>query len=122
MQGQTRLCSGGDTARLKHPTSAGDCPFNGMWASHNMARSLQAWSLKRFSYRRLGQAPGLERSDGVGELLGVPLTGSAAWWLRRLFLVWHMPPKVQGARFGGNAAPPPGAHRGGRPALNPRRR
>lgn len=105
VRGQPRLWTGGDAARVKRPAAAGDCPVNalwamkhGMWAGHNMARSLQARPLKRFSYRGLGQAAGLGRGDGVGELLGVPVTGAAAWWLRLLFFVWHMPSKGQGAR------------------------
>lgn len=54
----SRRWTGGDAARVKRPAAAGDCLVNalwamkhGMWAGHNMARSLQARPLKRFSYR-----------------------------------------------------------------------
>lgn len=126
VQGQTRLWTGGDAARVRHPARAGDCPVNalwamkhGMWAGHNMARSVQARSLKRFSYRGLGQVAGLGRGDGVGELFGVPLTGAAAWWLRLLFFVWYMPSKRQGARAFAAMLRPPRRRGTPAPALQP---
>lgn len=109
VQGHLNVWTGGDAALVRHPAAPGHCPVNalwamkhGLWAGGNIALTVRERPLKRFSYRGLGQAAGLGLGNGVAELLGIPLTGLAAWLLRLAFFVWYMPTKAQGFRVLGD--------------------
>ncbi|PNY82310.1 NAD(P)/FAD-dependent oxidoreductase [Deinococcus koreensis] len=105
VRSQAAVWTGGDAAVVRRPGAPDSCPANalwamkhGMWAGSNIALSVRGRPLKRFSYRGLGQAASLGLGNGVAELLGVPLTGWAAWALRLGFFTWYMPSKAHGAR------------------------
>lgn len=103
VQGYANLWAGGDTAQVKHPSQAGDCPSNalfamkhGMTAGGNIARSLQVQPLRRFTFKGMGQAASLGMGCGIAELHGIQFTGLLAWVMRIGFFVWYMPSKRQG--------------------------
>ncbi len=103
VQGHFNLWAGGDTAQVKHPSQTGDCPSNalfamkhGMTAGDNIARSLQAKPLRRFTFKGMGQAASLGMGRGIAELHGIQFTGGLAWIMRLGFFIWYMPSKRQG--------------------------
>jgi NADH:ubiquinone reductase (H+-translocating) len=103
VQGYANLWAGGDIAQVKHPSQTGDCPSNalfamkhGMTIGANIARSLQAKTLRRFAFKGMGQAASLGMGRGIAELHGIQFTGLLAWIMRLGFFIWYMPSKRQG--------------------------
>lgn len=106
VKGYSNLWAGGDTAKVKHPSEAGDCPSNalfamkhGMCAGDNIARSLNARALRHFRFTGMGQAAGLGIGRGIAELYGIQMTGPLAWLLRLGFFIWFMPSMGQSLRI-----------------------
>jgi NADH dehydrogenase len=55
-----------------------------------LARNLHATltgrgTVRPFTYKTLGVMASLGRNKGIGQVLGVPLRGFLAWWVRRTY-------------------------------------
>jgi len=57
----------------------------------NLAASLRGQDLEPFVYETLGIMASLGHADGLGKVLGVPLHGFPAWWVRRSYYLLQMP-------------------------------
>jgi NADH dehydrogenase len=57
----------------------------------NLAAALEDRDLKPFVYKTLGIMASLGHADGIGKVLGVPLRGFLAWWVRRTYYLIQMP-------------------------------
>lgn len=99
------IWAGGDVAAVPHPSGAGDCPANALWAIHhgkrigaNVVRSLRGEKPRPFAFPGLGQGASLGVGRGAAELYGVQLTGWPAWLARWFFFHWFMPSRAIAAR------------------------
>jgi len=57
----------------------------------NLHAALHGRPLSPFVYKSLGIMASLGHSKGLGEVLGVPLYGFLAWWVRRTYYLVQMP-------------------------------
>ena len=104
VEGQSRVWSGGDSAKVSHPwRSSEDCPVNALWAMKqglhaglNIARVVKGHKPRPFRYPGLGQAASLGWGRGISEIYGMQFTGMLGWLLRIGFFVWYMPSKKRG--------------------------
>lgn len=90
----------GDISNARSTRNKNVCPSNALWAikqgkhvGQNIARVILNQSLKRFSYRGLGQCASLGIGKGIGELYGIQFTGWLAWIMRWSFFQHFMPSK-----------------------------
>ena len=61
-----------------------------------LARNLHATitgrgTVEPFTYKTLGVMASLGHNKGIGQVLGVPLRGFLAWWVRRTYYLFMMP-------------------------------
>jgi NADH dehydrogenase len=59
--------------------------------ARNLHAAMHGRPLRPFVYRTLGIMASLGHSRGLGEVLGVPLYGFVAWWVRRTYYLIQMP-------------------------------
>ncbi len=57
----------------------------------NLHAALHGRPLRPFVYKSLGIMASLGHARGLGEVLGLPLTGFLAWWVRRTYYLIQMP-------------------------------
>jgi NADH dehydrogenase len=90
--------AGGDVAAVPHPSGAGWCPANALWAIYhgkriggNVVRVLRGRPPLPFRFPGLGQAASYGVGVGAAELYGLSLTGWPAWVARWVFFHAYMP-------------------------------
>ena len=59
--------------------------------ARNIHASLHGGELRPFVYETLGILASLGKSRGLGSVLGVPIRGFFAWWVRRTYYLLQMP-------------------------------
>jgi NADH:ubiquinone reductase (H+-translocating) len=74
-----------------HPPTAQHALREAKVVAHNIVASLRGTEKKRFSFSTIGQLAALGRRTGVANILGVNLSGFAAWWLWRTIYLSKLP-------------------------------
>ena len=59
--------------------------------ARNLHAAMHGKPLEPFVYKTLGIMASLGHSRGLGEVLGIPLYGFLAWWVRRTYYLIQMP-------------------------------
>ena len=59
--------------------------------ARNVVASVQGLPGTPFRFRSLGTMASLGRTDAVGTVMGMRLTGFPAWWIRRTYYLFQMP-------------------------------
>jgi NADH dehydrogenase len=59
--------------------------------ARNLHAAMEGKPLQPFVYKTLGIMASLGHARGLGEVLGVPLYGFLAWWVRRTYYLIQMP-------------------------------
>lgn len=108
VKGASNVWAGGDAAEVPY-IKGGICPANalwaikhGVWAGGNIAFTIRGKSLKKFSYRGLGQAASMGVGKGMSELYGRQFTGWIGWFLRFFFFLYFQPSPRQAVRVFGD--------------------
>jgi NADH dehydrogenase len=74
-----------------YPTLAQNALREAKVLAGNIASALVGGQPRPFVYRMLGVMGSLGHAKGFGEVLGVPLRGFLAWWVRRTYYLMQMP-------------------------------
>jgi hypothetical protein len=95
--GRGDLWAGGDCAAVPEPGGGTSPPRalqakqHGIRAAKNILRSLDGEEPEPYTYRAFGQGVPLGRHTAVGELKGVGLRGTLAWFFFKAFLLYFTP-------------------------------
>jgi NADH dehydrogenase len=60
-------------------------------AAHNIVASIRGGEKQAFNFKDLGKLGALGRRSAVAEIMGVPVSGFAAWWLWRTIYLLKLP-------------------------------
>lgn len=108
VEGYDNVWTGGDAAQVPY-IKGGTCPANalwaimhGVWAGQNIARTIKGQTLKKFTYRGLGQAASMGVGKGAVELYNMQFTGWFGWLLRLGFFLYFQPSRRQAVRIFGD--------------------
>ena len=98
IQGVEGAWAAGDNAAIPDLVTGATAPPTAQHAlrearrlGRNVAASLTGGELEPFRHRNLGQLASLGRFKGAAKVLGVRITGFAAWWLHRSYHILMMP-------------------------------
>jgi NADH:ubiquinone reductase (H+-translocating) len=98
VSGQDGAWSAGDCAAVPDLTTGGTCPPTAQHAlrqarrmAKNIAADINGKPTKAFRYKNRGGLVSLGRYKGVARVMGVPLSGFAAWFLHRTYHVLMIP-------------------------------
>lgn len=88
--GDCALIPNGD-GRTYQPPTAQHAVRQGRHVARNIAAAIRGGELKPFSYGGLGMLATLGRHRGVGQVLGIRLTGFLAWFAWRTYYLFALP-------------------------------
>lgn len=98
VEGFENLWAVGDCARIRdsedgrvHPPTAQHAVRQGRGVADNVWSALHDAELRPFSYSGLGMIASLGRHRGVGQVLGIRLSGFAAWFVWRTYYLLALP-------------------------------
>jgi len=98
VQGHEKLWAVGDCALIPggagdtyQPPTAQHAVRQGRHVARNIAAALRGEDLKPFSYGGLGMLATLGRHRGVGQVMGIRLTGFPAWFAWRTYYLFALP-------------------------------
>ena len=100
VDGRPEVWAIGDLAAVPDPAKGGRGPTpptaqhalrQGRLAAENVAATLGHGRVRRFKYKTLGVFVDLGRHQAVAEMVGVKLSGFAAWWAARTYHLALMP-------------------------------
>jgi NADH dehydrogenase len=100
VRGREDVWAIGDIAAVPDPAKGGRAPTpptaqhalrQGRLAADNVAATLGHGRIRKFKYKTLGVFVDLGRHQAVAEMVGVKLSGFAAWWAARTYHLALMP-------------------------------
>jgi NADH:ubiquinone reductase (H+-translocating) len=97
VEGTTNVCAMGDCAMVPAPEGGFSPPTaqhairQGEVAAHNIVASLRGGSRRVFDFKGLGKMGSLGHRSAVAEVLGIKLSGFAAWWVWRTTYLMKLP-------------------------------
>lgn len=100
-KGYENIWIGGDVAAIPHISGKEHCRADALWAikhgtwiGRNLARTILAKPLLKFTFYGLGQAASLGTNKAFTELYGLQIKGLLAWWIRFGFFLYFMPKRT----------------------------
>jgi len=98
VRGAARWWAAGDCAHVRNRHDGSVCPPTAQFAvrqarrlARNVVATLTGKPTVAFDYRPRGSMAAIGHLNGVAEILGIPLTGLAAWLLWRAYYLSQMP-------------------------------